>query len=277
MQLSVYRRDNRKRNQRKLGRRFLSAVAALIFLLLAVGVYRWNGSLAAALRSTRVFVFENAYFSVREIQVRGGEKVGGNEIVAMAGLRHGMNIWEIEPVAIEKKVARHPWVRRALVRREFPRRVVIEVEERRPKAVVALGQLYYVDADGVIFKEVAAGETADLPLLTGLRADQLGAASPALRGRIQEAVWVGDLIAKDAGALSEIHFDESGRLVIYTTGFPVALKLGWGDWDAKLKRLDRVLALWKGHEGRLASLDVSYHDQVVARLRKVQGLEPSRN
>jgi len=57
---------------------------------------------------------------VREIQVRGGEKVGGGEIVAMAGLKHGMNLWKIEPGAIEKKIAKHPWVRRVLVRRNFP-------------------------------------------------------------------------------------------------------------------------------------------------------------
>ena len=80
----------------------------------------------------------------------------------------------------------------------------------------------------------------------------------------------------DVVELSEIHFDESGRLVVYTTAFPVALKMGWGEWDAKLKRLDRVLALWKGNEERLASLDLSFNDQVVARLRKVQGLQGAR-
>ena len=40
------------------------------------------------------------------------------------------------------------------VRREFPRRVVIEVEEREAKAIAALGKLYYVDRDGYIFKPV---------------------------------------------------------------------------------------------------------------------------
>ena len=118
--------------------------------------------------AARQFVLESPYFSVREIQVRGGEKFGGNEIVTMAGLKHGMNIWRIEPATIEKKVAKHPWVRRVLVRREFPRRVVIEIEERIPRAIVAMGKLYYVDSDGVVFKEVGAGESVQFPLLTGL-------------------------------------------------------------------------------------------------------------
>ena len=275
MKLTLYRRDNCKRDERR-GRRYVLWLAGVaMVLILGAAAYRWHAPLKAAVAAP-AFFFENAYFSVREIQVRGGEKVGGDEIVAMAGLRHGMNIWKIEPGEIEKKIVKHPWVRRVLVRRDFPRRVVIEVAERSPKAIVALGKLYYVDADGVVFKEVGAGERVNYPLLTGLRPDQLAKANAALRGKIQDAVRLGNLMARDSRTLSEIHFDESGRLVVYTTAFPVALKMGWGEWDSKLKRLDRVLALWRGNEERLASLDVSFNDQVVARLRKVQRSNGSR-
>jgi len=277
MKLALYRRDNRKRNERRARRQFVWLGSVAILLVLGAAIYRWHVPLKAAAAAAPAFFFENSYFFVREIQVRGGDKVGGDEIVAMAGLRQGMNIWKIEPGGIEKKVARHPWVRRVLVRRDFPRRIVIEVEERTPKAIVALGQLYYVDADGVLFKELGAGENVNFPLLTGLRTEQIAKATPALRGKIQDAVRLADLMARDAHMLSEIHFDESDRLVVYTTAFPVALKMGWGEWDAKLKRLDRVLALWKGNEQRLASLDASFNNQVVARLRKVHGLKSSRN
>jgi len=277
MKLTLYRGDNRKRNGQRWRRYVVWLGGVAVLLLFFAAAYRWHVPLKAAAAAAPAFFFENSYFFVREIQVRGGEKVGGDEIVAMAGLRQGMNIWKIEPGGIEKKVAKHPWVRRVLVRRDFPRRIVIEVEERTPKAIVALGQLYYVDADGVVFKEVGAGENVNFPLLTGLRPEQLAKANPALRGKIQDAVRLADLMAKDAHTLSEIHFDESDRLVVYTTAFPVALKIGWGEWDAKLKRLDRVLALWKGNEERLASLDASFNNQVVARLKKVQGFKSSRN
>jgi cell division septal protein FtsQ len=277
MKLTLYRRDNRKRNGQRWRRYAVWLGRVAVLSILGVAAYRWHVPLKAAVAAAPALFFENSYFFVREIQVRGGEKVGGDEIVAMAGLRQGMNIWKIEPGGIEKKVAKHPWVRRVLVRRDFPRRIVIEVEERTPKAIVALGQLYYVDADGVVFKEVGAGENVNFPLLTGLRTEQLAKANPALRGKIQDAVRLADLMAKDAHTLSEIHFDESDRLVVYTTAFPVALKMGWGEWDAKLKRLDRVLALWKGNEERLASLDASFNNQVVARVRKVQGFKSSRN
>ena len=268
MHLAVYRRDNRKRNHHGWRRRLTmgSGVAALI--VLAIALYDWRSQLMISAASAGRFFVDSPYFSVGEIQVRGGEKFGGNEIVTLAGLQHGMNMWRIEPATIENKIAKHPWVRRVLVRREFPRRVVIEIEERTPKAIVATGKLYYVDSDGVVFKEVGPGESVQFPLLTGLRPEELGTRDPAIRRKIQDAVRLGDLMAQDSHTLSEIHFEATDRLVLYTTAFPVALHMGWGDWEDKLRRVDRVLKLWKGHEERLAVLDASFADQVVARLRR---------
>ena len=232
-------------------------------------LYGWREQLGLAYVAVRRFVFDNPYFAVREIQVRGGDKVRGNEIISIAGLRHGMNLWNIEPEKIEKKVSRHPWVRRVLVRREFPRRVVIEVEERRPKAIVAVGKLYYVDADGVLFKEVAQGENVRFPMLTGIRTEELGSSDPPYGDEYRMRLRLGDLMAKDSHALSEIHFDAPDRLVVYTIAHPVAIHMGWGDWERKLQRLDRVMTLWQGKEERLGSLDVSFQDQVVTRLRRL--------
>ena len=270
MQLKVYRKDNRKKD---LGRwrRYLIRVGALAgFVALGVTFYRLSGPVLIAAASLRDFIVESPYFSVREIQVRGGDKVSGNEIVTIAGLSKGMNIWKIDPTGIERKIGKHPWVRRVLVHREFPRRITIDVEERTPRAIVAIRRLYYVDADGVIFKEVRAGEPMNYPMLTGLSAAQLTTPDPTLRKRIQEAMRLGELMAQRSHVLSEIHFDRPDQLVVYTAHQAMALRMGWGDWEDKLARVERLLTLWKGNEARLASLDVSFRDQIVARLRRVE-------
>jgi cell division septal protein FtsQ len=268
MELFVHRKDNRKRPAAGWRRRLVVLGGVALLMVAIVTSYRWRAELEAMATTASRFVFDNSYFSVREILVRGGEKVGGSEIVAMAGLKQGMNIWKVDPTVIEKKVAKHPWVRRVLVRREFPRRIVIEVEERVPRAIVAMRSLYYVDDDGMVFKEVGAGENVKFPMLTGLRAEELTTLNPKTRGRIRDALRLTELMAKDAHTLSEIHFDGLDRLVVYTTAYPVALHLGSGDWGGKLQRLDRVLSLWKGNEERLAALDASFSDQVVVRLRR---------
>lgn len=270
MQLRVYRRDNRKTEERPWRRRVVRYGGYAGLIILAAVSYRLSGPIVLAAASLRDFVLENQYFSVREIQVRGADKVSGNEIVTIAGLRQGMSIWKIELDRIEKKIAKHPWVRRVLVRREFPSRIIIDVEERTPKAIVAVRKLYYVDSDGAVFKEVEPGENVKFPLLTGLRAEDVMAADPAVRRRIRDAMRLAELMAQRSHSLSEIHFDALDRLVVYTTSYPVALHMGWGDWGEKLDRMERLLTLWKGHEERLASLDMSFRNQVVARVRRAQ-------
>jgi cell division protein FtsQ len=267
MKLAVYRRDNCKRSQRERRRRLLAAAMILFLTVATVAVHKWGGQIKGKLATFRSLVVENPYFAVREIQVRGGTKVGGREVVAMAGLRHGMSIWKIDPVAIENKIAAHPWVRRVLVRREFPRRVLIEVEERVPKAIIAAGKLYYVDGDGVVFKEVGEDENVNFPILTGLHPAELATPDPAVRQKIRDALRLSELMTRDSHTLSEIHFDAADRLVLYTVKFPVALHMGWGNWEKKIRLLDRVLSLWKEKETGLVSLDVSFRDQVIARLR----------
>ena len=96
------------------------------------------------------------------------------------------------------------------------------------------------------------------------------ASDPVTRKRIREALRLGDLMAQRAHTLSEIHFDAPDRVAVYTTRYPVALHMGWGDWEDKLGRLDRLLSLWQGNEERLHSLDMSIRDQVVAKLRRAQ-------
>ena len=268
MQLKVYHRDNRKRDERRW-RRVLARVGyGAGALLVVLALYHFSRPLVVAATSLREFVIDNPYFSVREIQVRGAEKVSGDEVVTMAGLRRGMSIWKIDLEQIEQKIRRHAWVRRVSARREFPRRVIIDVEERSPKAIVALQKLYYVDADGVVFKEVAAGESVQFPLLTGLSAEQISAPDTATRRRIREAIRLSEMMVQRSHSLSEIHFAKPNRLIVYTTEYPIALHMGWGNWAEKLTRMERLLELWKGNEGRLASLDMSFRDQVVARLRK---------
>ena len=163
---TVFRKDNRRRRIRDRRLYVHAAVVVVLVCTIAAVLYIERAPIKRSLANAAAFVFDNPYFSVREIQVRGGGKVGGSEIVAMAGLRHGMNLWNVDAASIEQKLRRHPSVRRVLVRREFPRRVVIDVEERQPRAVVALGKLYYIDSDGFVFKEVGEGEKADFPLLT---------------------------------------------------------------------------------------------------------------
>ena len=135
-----------------------------------------------------------------------------------------------------------------------------------PKAIVAMGKLYYVDSDGVVFKEVGPGENVQFPLLTGLPPDELGSRDPAVRRKIQDAVRLGDLMAKDSRTLSRSILRRADRVVVYTTAYPLALHMGWGDWGREAATGRPCSQALEGNEERLVTLDVSFGDQVVARV-----------
>ncbi len=225
-------------------------------------------------------LLQHSYFSVQEIRVSGGRRVGGSEIVSMTGLRRGMKIWKIDPEGIEAKVSRHPWVRRVIVRREFPRRVVIQIEEWVAKGIVVFGELYYVNAEGFIFKKITEGETVNYPLITGLRRADIESRAYSDRQRIAEALRLSDLFGENSITISEFHFGSHRGVVVYPVSYPVALHMDWGKWPEKVRRLKHVLSEWRGKVGRLAWVDLSFSDQVVVRLREkmsISGKQPLIN
>ncbi|MFQ5683664.1 MAG: cell division protein FtsQ/DivIB [Candidatus Binatia bacterium] len=270
MKLLVHYRDNKKKEEQGRSHSrvhlFLWSTVAVVAASI-LGFYPGPYQIMRMARHFFLGPLNHPYFSVQEIQVRGGDKLKGSEIVAMAGLSHGMNIWTIDPKIIEKTVRKHPWVKRVLVRREFPRRVVIDVKERTARGILALGKLYYVDQEGFLFKEVGRGEKVDFPILTGLRQADVASHSQSTREKIRQALKLSELMRRKRLALSELHFLPRGGLVLYPMAYPVALRMGWGDWRAKIKRLERVLAIWKGRESHIAVLDLRFRNQVVTRLK----------
>ena len=82
----------------------------------------------------------------------------------------------------------HPWVRSVEVTRGAPRPLQIEVEEHTPVAIVALGELYVVDADGEPFKRVSAAEALDLPLVTGVDRESAEGDPAGTAVRLREAL-----------------------------------------------------------------------------------------
>src|SRR4030042_2001295 len=68
-----------------------------------------------------------------------------------------------------RRIRVNPWIRHVSVGREFPGRLVIVIQGRKPVALLEKGNaLYLLDNDGTPFKKLEAGEVNDLPVLTGL-------------------------------------------------------------------------------------------------------------
>ena len=180
------------------------------------------------------------HFALRTVKVQGLRRATEKELLRLAGVAPGMNLWSLDPAAVAQAMAAHPWVRTVEVTRSLPDTLQLRVEERAPVALASLGDLYVVDAEGAPFKRVSPAETLDLPLLTGITREQAEKDPAGTAARLREALGVADVYqhAFERPRLSEIQLGESAFELITTDG--VRVVLGRDDLDGQLRRLQRV-------------------------------------
>ena len=180
------------------------------------------------------------HFALRKFQSSGLRRATEKELLRLAGLAPGMNLWSLDSATVAQAMAAHPWVRTVEVTRSLPDTLQLRVEERAPVALASLGDLYVVDAEGAPFKRVSPAETLDLPLLTGITREQAEKDPAGTAARLREALGVADVYqhAFERPRLSEIQLGESAFELITTDG--VRVVLGRDDLDGQLRRLQRV-------------------------------------
>lgn len=275
---NVSGRTNRKRRSpaEARGRARAAAGTALRFagrLLLALAVV--VGTFSAVV-GVYVWATTTRTFAIREVRIEGNTRARVEALARLTGIRPGTNAFLVDLDAAKRGLESHPWVRRAFVRRELPTTVVVTLEEHRPRALVALGDLFLVDAQGEPFKRAQPGDPLDLPVVTGV------AAKDATRGeveaRLQEALAFIDGYAKGAlGAradLSEVHLDPVRGVSITVTSKegdpqPVVAHLGQDDHPRRLARLAEIWSRLeaKGDHPKEVFLDNHTRPQwVVARV-----------
>jgi len=109
-------------------------------------------------------------FAVREVRVVGTGRTSPEELRGLADIAAGDPWLALDAAAVETRLTAHPWVARARVRRPWPGRVVLRVDECVPIARVEIaGRLYGLCED----LRVVPGADPGLPLfsLAGKRVD----------------------------------------------------------------------------------------------------------
>jgi cell division protein FtsQ len=211
-------------------------------------------------------VTTHRYFALRSVEVNGNRRITRGDVLQWAGVKESASIWDVAPDLVSGRLQSHPWVRRVRVERKFPNRLSIEIEERRPVAVVRLHELNYVDRSGRILGPLRDGDSPDFPLITGLEEAKASGFTPL---GVHRALRLLRLCQRlDCfDAISEVYVDQYRGLTVFPVHPAAAVVLGWGGWREKLARSARVFAAWEGQVERLAAVDVSFRDMVVVKLR----------
>jgi cell division protein FtsQ len=235
---------------------------ALLIGLVAVGV----AALAAAGRWGWEVCRSSPRLAIAQIQVEGTRRVAPDSIIAASGIAEGANILRLDPKAVERRLARHPWVAAARVQRHLPGTVAIRVVEREPLGLLATRGWCALDGDGNLLPVEMVRDTLELPLVAGcVQAEGLDAARLRKAGAFLRTVGAEcSFLLRD---LSEVNVSSPSDLTVTTVRSATSIRLGDGDYAEKLARLLFVLEDLSGREEMPLSIDLRFHGQAVVRFR----------
>ncbi|MDP8235483.1 MAG: cell division protein FtsQ/DivIB [Candidatus Erginobacter occultus] len=199
-------------------------------------------------------------FVVGKIEVENHHAYTPREVIELAGLETGKNIFSLDPEAAREGIIRNRDFRDAQVWKFFPDVIRIEVMEREPRARVLYGQFYTIDDQGVILGPKKSESRRSLPVIRGLRVvDQSSDLYPPEK---RDAVL--DLLRELENleieiliGIEEISVASSDLIELKTEG-KIDITLGAGGYGEQLSRLKTVLENLGPELARARAIDLRY-------------------
>ena len=230
-------------------------VLILISMCLVFGANAWKSSL-----------------KIKQIKVDGNRIVGEHQILQLTQVPMNALLYKVDLTAIQRNVMSHHYIKDAVVERNLPNSLHIQVVERIPIALVNRTETLYLDDEGVVLPRSISHRLFDLPVISGIaESEPLVLGSVVTQPDVVEALH---LLATMKAAnrpmyhnISEVQVRNGGDIVVYSAEGGVPIIFGRDEMPSKLVRLE---VFWndvvraRGTQ-LLQYVDLRYQDQIVAR------------
>jgi cell division protein FtsQ len=199
-----------------------------------------------------LYVSKSDYFAVKRVNISGLNKISREDILTAAGLDRPVNIWLFDADQAAAAVSALSWLDEVRVYKTMPDTVSIDIVEHHPRLLVSLGRLYLLDDKGNLFKELEAGENPNLVIVSGFTEDDLLSRTPGVKTALAEIFSLVGVLETRQDAfkldqISEINFDAVRGLTLFARRGELEVKVGFGAYEEKFRRLNRVEAHLKQH------------------------------
>ena len=144
------------KKQRKRDKR-LKRIKFFLKLILLIGVI--SGIIAFATCSP--------IFNIQNIEVINNKQLSPETIISLSELSIGQNIFKFWKNDVENKIKSNAYIESVELKRAFPNKLQINIQEREPKfSVPVLGEYAYINTQGYIL-EITQNQL-NLPIITGI-------------------------------------------------------------------------------------------------------------
>jgi cell division protein FtsQ len=226
-----------------------------------------------------LFFLHMPYFNLQHVEVTGNRRLSRAEVVEASETVAGINLLTVDLGAIAARLQRHPWIHSAAVYRRFPGSLIIEIEERTPRAILSAEKLYYVDDRAQFFTRLLPGDSVDYPLFTGISPEDLKSRGPEIQELIRRGLAMLETMERDGSgmepsAVAEVRLSLDEGLSLRTRD-DRRVVLGNDNFESKLQRYARLkgFLIRRGEWQNARIINLDFKDRAVVRWDKprVQG------
>jgi cell division protein FtsQ len=219
------------------------------------------------------FTVSSPYFEIKEVVVRGCKELTEKEILSYAAIKPSQNLLAINLGTIARRIESNPWVKEVSIGREFPDRLVIDLQERTAVALVKRENGFnLLDLDGVAFKKLEKNDEVDIPVLNVYYSDDNDSALFTKSLELLRYLSASKEFPTIRN-IAEIHGHEVFGLSLFTDG-GLCIRLGFDSYENKLKRLNAVMADLERRNMKLGFLLIDLNDPAKIAVQKKNVLSP---
>lgn len=229
----------------------------LIFFFIILGALWLGGFLPDARKAGQNFTQDRLVsmgFVVDRIDVVGEGRLREEDVRLALDIAPGAFLFDMDIRAAQTRVESLSWVERAIVRRLWPDRIVVQIIERRPFALWQNdGVVKVVDKDGHVITDQDVAKFADLPLVVGPNAsqDMIG---------VYAALTDYPVVGRRVDAIVQL---PSGRWDLLVDEGAARIRLPLTDMTGALKRLTHLQHQKQILDREIAVIDLRLADRLT--------------
>lgn len=253
-----------KREKRRINLRGLAKKLSRLVVCLSVAAL---GGLL--IYEAYTLLARSTFFRIESIEVSPVTRLTREEVIAQAGIKPGDDLLSLHLGRIGEQLTKNPWIEKVRIRRYLPHTITIEIAEQEPVAVASMGYLYYLNADGKVFKLLTEGDKLDYPVFTGVTEEDLTRDPEGSKEAITTMLSLVELLKGDTVLkledVSEIHYDKGYGYTVFMAARGVPVRLGRSGFGEKLGRLARIYTTLQPQLPALEYIDLDYADKIVVK------------
>ena len=165
-------------------------------------------------------------FTFQQLVVHGNVHLDENELCEIARIHYGQRLFELKTDEMTTNLLRDLRIESAVVRRQLPHKIEMDIVERIPVATVACDYGYLdFDRQGKVIASYRSLKGADIPIITGVKLRDLYIGDDNNDPQVAQVIsFLARIDPADIGEISEVSIKKPDAVVAYTkTALPIRL------------------------------------------------------